>query len=138
MIERIVINGYRCFEHLDIRPNPGINLIVGDNESGKSTLLEAVGLALTGRAHGRWAQEELNPFWFNVAAVERFFGKRRAGELSRPPEILVELHFSNAADELQPLRGVHNSIEGADCPGMRMHIAPSEDYADEFAAYLKD
>ena len=57
MIERIIVKGYRCFDRLDLAPNPGMNIIVGDNESGKSTLLEAVSLGLTGKLNGRWARE---------------------------------------------------------------------------------
>jgi putative ATP-dependent endonuclease of the OLD family len=67
MIDRVVIRGYRRFNNLDLSPNAGMNVIVGDNESGKSTLLEAIGLVLTGKVNGRWAREELNPFWFNRA-----------------------------------------------------------------------
>jgi predicted ATPase len=46
MIERIIIESYRRFVRLDFEPNRGMNIIVGDNESGKSTLLEAIALAL--------------------------------------------------------------------------------------------
>src|SRR4051794_19849015 len=100
MIERVVINGYRCFEHLDFRPNPGVNLIVGGNESGKSTLLEAIALALTGRVHGRWAQEELNPFWFNATAVAAYFAKRRDQEAAPAPEILIEVYLAGSSDDV--------------------------------------
>jgi putative ATP-dependent endonuclease of OLD family len=57
MIERVVIRGYRCFKLLDFEPNARLNIVVGDNAAGKSTLLEAIGLALTGRSNGRWAGE---------------------------------------------------------------------------------
>jgi len=36
-----------------------MNIIVGDNASGESTLLEAVALALTGKVRGQRATEEL-------------------------------------------------------------------------------
>ena len=64
MIERVIIQGYRVFKELDFRPNPEINIIVGDNEAGKSTLIEAIGMAISGRANGRPLFEELNPYWF--------------------------------------------------------------------------
>ncbi|MDK4268487.1 ATP-binding protein [Corynebacterium sp. KPL2850] len=40
-----------------------------ENEAGKSTLLEATTLALTGRVHGLSAAEYLNLYWFNRDAV---------------------------------------------------------------------
>ncbi len=136
MINRIIIKGYRRFDHLNLIPNPGMNIIVGDNESGKSTLLEAVALALTGKANGRWAAEELNPFWFNRVSVTEFFAKYGTSEQMALPEILIELYLEDR-DEFQRLRGVHNSQQ-TDCPGVMMRIAPSDEYAEEFDAYLLD
>src|SRR4051794_28107796 len=105
MIERVIISRYRCFERLDFEPNPGMNLLVGGNESGKSTVLEAVALALTGKINGRWASEELNPFWFHRPTVLDFFEKRQDTSLA-PPEIFIELYLSAAVDALHRLRGV--------------------------------
>ena len=136
MIERIIIDGYRKFERLDLSPIPGLNIVVGDNESGKSTLLEAVSLALTGKINGNWAREELNPYWFHQGRVKRFFEDLRAEEAAPPPEILIEIYLGED-DEPQRMRGVHNSI-GADCPGVTVRISPSDDFAEEFKAYLVD
>ena len=52
------------------------------------------------------------------------------------PEILIELYLADR-DEFQRLRGVHNSQQ-ADCPGVLMRIAPNDEYAEEFEAYLQD
>lgn len=49
MLTKIVIKNYRCYEDFTLEFNKGLNILVGDNDSGKSTLLEAIGLALTGR-----------------------------------------------------------------------------------------
>jgi putative ATP-dependent endonuclease of the OLD family len=128
MIRCVIIRGYRRFAKLDLKPNPGMNIIVGDNESGKSTLLEAIALALTGKANGRWAREELNPFWFNTDSVAEYFAKYGTSDQVAPPEILIELYLADR-DEFQRLRGVHNS-QHADCPGVLMRIAPAEEYSD--------
>lgn len=76
MIRKIKIRGYRIHKDLTVEPNRGFNLIVGANESGKSTLMEAIALALTGRINGRSAAEELNPHWFNTDVVREFIEKR--------------------------------------------------------------
>lgn len=135
MITRIVVKGYRIFEDFELEPNAGTNIIVGDNESGKSSLLEAISLALTGRLNGKWAQDELNPYWFNATAVERYFASLDTDVPLPPPEILIELYLTNKDDNLQYLLGVHNSrLETA--PGVKMSIAPNPDYAVEFANYM--
>lgn len=130
MIERVVVNGYRRFADLDVALAPGLNVVVGDNESGKSTLLEAIGLALTGRINGRWASEEVNPHWFHQPNVLAFF----SGE-SGAPEILIELYLRDD-DAVQRLRGVHNSAS-LDKPGVSIKIVPSVDYSAEFREYME-
>lgn len=136
MIERIVIEGYRRFQRLDFVPNPGMNIVVGDNECGKSTLLEAIALALTGKVNGRWASEELNPFWFHHRTVLDFFRTYGTDKASAPPHLLIELYFSNENDALQRLRGVHNS-QRSDCPGVALRVALSDDYGTEFKEYME-
>jgi putative ATP-dependent endonuclease of OLD family len=137
MITRIVVKGYRLFADFELEPNAGTNIIVGDNDSGKSSLLEAIALALTGRINGRWAQDELNPYWFNAAGVEAYFESLDTASPIAPPEILIELYLTDDDDDLQYLLGVHNSRQDK-VPGVRMHIAPNPDYAEEFADYMAD
>ena len=51
-IERVIIKNYRALRSTDIRLGDNVNIIVGDNESGKSTLLEAINLALRCQIYG--------------------------------------------------------------------------------------
>lgn len=48
-IERVVIDNIKSFRHLDLSLNAHMNLVVGDNEVGKSTLLEAIHAVMTGQ-----------------------------------------------------------------------------------------
>jgi ABC-type lipoprotein export system ATPase subunit len=47
MITAIEISNFRCFERLLINDIPRVNVVVGDNGSGKTALLEAIYLALS-------------------------------------------------------------------------------------------
>lgn len=134
VIERVVISGYRLFERLEFEPHPETNLLVGANEAGKSTVLEAMALALTGRVNGRWAREELNPYWFHRPSVLSFFAGPSNSSVS-PPEISIELYLTNSVDALHALRGVHNSLK-LDCPGIALRVEPSSEYSTEFADYM--
>lgn len=138
MITKIKIKGYRIHQNFEIKPNPKMNLIVGGNEAGKSTLMEAIALALTGRINGRSASEELNPYWFNTAIVADFIAKRKKGERVALPEISIELYFENS-DELQPFCGAINSeVPTIACPGVGFKILPNPEYAVEIEEWLKD
>lgn len=43
-IQRVIIENYRGLKKADVTFNTRMNVIVGKNESGKSTLLEAIHL----------------------------------------------------------------------------------------------
>lgn len=84
MIEKIRIKNYRKFRDLTLPLNADLNVVVGDNDSGKSTILEAINLALSFKINGRFAGTELNSFLFHQPA---HFGARRVGDVERPGEI---------------------------------------------------
>ncbi|MDI1271812.1 MAG: AAA family ATPase [Polaromonas sp.] len=137
MLTNIKIQGYRIHRDLLLKPNRKFNLIVGANESGKSTLMEAVALALTGRVNGRSASEELNPHWFNTALVRDFIQKRTNGFPVGFPEILIELSFEDVP-ELQTLCGAINThLPTHACPGVTMRVAPNPEYAAELEEWAK-
>lgn len=129
--------GYRKFRELNFEPHQRLNILVGDNDAGKSTLLEAMTLALTGRINGRLASLEVNPFWFNAQVVEEFFTSRANGEIPRPPVIEIEV-FLHDHDEFQRnLFGAHNSEQPTRaCAGIRLRVEPDPDYGDEIESYL--
>lgn len=137
MIEKVRIRGYRKFRDLIFEPHPRVNILVGDNESGKSTLLEAIGLALTGRVNGRSAADELNPFWFNQGNVAAFFDARGSGQQAAPPVIDIEVFLTNRDEFAHYLLGAHNSdLPTRECAGVRMRIEPNPEYANEIEAHL--
>jgi putative ATP-dependent endonuclease of OLD family len=43
-ISRIRIKNYRCFDDVSVEFNPGVNIIIGENNAGKTALLKAIGL----------------------------------------------------------------------------------------------
>lgn len=45
-LNKLTLNNFMCVEHADLNFNDGVNLIVGNNGQGKSTVLQAVALCL--------------------------------------------------------------------------------------------
>ena len=65
-IKSVHIENYKSYYgSFDITLNNGINILVGNNEAGKSTIIEAVHLALTGILNGRYLKNELSQYLFN-------------------------------------------------------------------------
>lgn len=137
LITQIKIRGYRIYRDFTLRPNARLNILVGGNDAGKSTLIEAIALALNGRIGGRGVLEELNPYWFNTDMVEEFVNLRKAGKKVALPEILIELYLDKR-DDLQGLCGAINTdVPTNACPGVSLRIFPNEEYRDMLDEWLK-
>jgi DNA repair ATPase RecN len=50
MLVELVIENYAVIEQLRVRFHPGLNLLTGETGSGKSIVVDALGLLLGGRA----------------------------------------------------------------------------------------
>lgn len=135
-ISRVIIRNYRCLKAAEIELDRELNIIVGNNESGKSTLLEAIHLALTGQLNGRPIYAELHPHLFNSEVVQKYIGELKAKKANSPPAILIELYFADDP-ALAKLKGTNNSAN-ADVPGVYMSIEFNTEFADELAAYVQD
>lgn len=136
-IKRIKIEGFKTFRKFRLDLNKHLNIIVGDNETGKSTLLEAINLVLSCQLDGRNIQYGLSPYIINSDMIKDYFNALRKGDYLTPPQILIEAYLNDEkSNELAKLRGQNNS-ERDDCPGMYLKIEVDEDYADDFNHYIK-
>lgn len=131
-----MIKNYRCLRESEVVLNPKLNILVGDNECGKSTLLEAINLALTGQLNGRSLAQELHPHLVNRDAVSEYVAALKAGKPAPPPGISIELFFGDDP-ELAQFKGIGNS-EKADAYGVKLAIEYHDSFAKDYAAYIKD
>jgi putative ATP-dependent endonuclease of OLD family len=79
-LKRINIEGFKTFSNFKLDLNKSLNIIVGDNETGKTTLIEAINLVLSYQLDGRSIQYELNPYIFNSDMVKDYFDATRRGD----------------------------------------------------------
>ena len=136
MISKIHIENYKIFESFTLEFNNDLNILVGDNEAGKSTILEAINLALTKRINCKPIDTELSPYLFNKKCVEEYLRKLNNDENPELPKIIVELYLSDN-DDLEFLRG-NNNTERLDCPGVKLEIVFDDDYKDEYSKLIED
>lgn len=135
-IERLKVSNFKGLKSADIRFKEGINIIVGDNETGKSTLLEAINLALKGQIGRRAIQYDLHPFLINADAIESWIASHKAKMPEPPPKASVEVYFANDP-ALATLRGSINS-EKVDACGVCLELDFDEAFGDDLKEYVKD
>lgn len=136
LIKKIVVKNFKVLEDFKLEFNDDLNIIVGDNETGKSTLLEAINLALTNQINGRNIDFEISPYLFSKSAVDKFKGELENGEIAVPPEILIELYFQES-DELNELRGTNNT-EKENVPGAKITVGFNNEYTEEYKLYIQN
>lgn len=130
MLKKIHIENYKTFKNLNLEFNKEINIIVGNNEAGKSTLFEAINLALTGKIYDKPIFYELSPYIFNNDTIQDFVSNVKAGNKVTPPKILIEVYFD------AEYKGNNNSND-EDCPGIKLSIELDNDaYSDLYSEYI--
>ena len=135
IIKRINIENYKCFKGMfGIDLNEGLNIFVGDNESGKSTILEAIHLALAGLLNGKYLKNELTQYLFNSQVVVEYIKNLEDGVAASPPHILIELFMEG--NDLAILEGDGNSRKRKEC-GVAVKIAFDEKYQAEYEELVK-
>lgn len=77
---KVVIQRFRGIEHLELEFLDGVpSVIIGANNAGKSTILNAIALALNGGGYHQWAPSETD-----------FYS---SGKGNRASEFVVQVHF---------------------------------------------
>lgn len=135
-IAKVNIENFKCFgEKFSLSLNDGVNILVGNNEAGKSTILESIHLALTGVINGRFLKNELSQYLFNHTAVESYLNSfNSGGEPLAPPFICIEIFFG---DDDYPLFEGNGNSERNKAAGISYKIEFDSEYRNEYEELIK-
>ena len=136
-ITKIIIENFKCFEgRFPLELNKGLNILVGDNEAGKSTILEAIHLAISGWIYGKYLRTELTQSLFNSRVIYDYLEGLKTQNRSLPPQILIELFFEIENESQKALfEGNGNSTKQKAC-GIQFKISFNEKYQTEYDLLL--
>lgn len=135
MIKKLLIKNYKSVEDAIIEMRPDINIFAGENDSGKSTILEAISIVSTGNLNGRSFEKQIKANLFNQNIRERYIASlKNKKQVQMSPVIIIEayLDMDNAA-----FTGTNNEL-GEDCAGIRMELSFDSEYSDAYKQMLKD
>jgi len=131
LIKKIKMKNFKKFKNSEIYFNDNFNMLIGDNESGKSSILQAIDLIISGSRSNieNIGLESL----FNTEIIKEFMSKEK--NYKNLPELYVEIYLNE--QENFKLNGNYNS-EDTICDGLRFECLPNDDYSDEILELLSD
>ena len=97
-IRKVKIHNFKCYKDFEITLEEGLNIIVGDNEAGKSTILEAINLALSGIINGKSIWNEISQYIFNKEIVDAYIESVDTAPMALP-DITIEIFFGGSFNE---------------------------------------
>lgn len=130
-IAKIKLINYKRFKNYIIEPNPRINILVGDNEVGKSTVLEAIDLVASGNV--RKVESIGIDKLLNVEAVQAYNAGERSYE--NLPIMTIELYLNGDFDHT--MNGKNNT-DNLIKDGIRLVCEPNLDYQSEIMASMRE
>ncbi|SUJ27202.1 chromosome segregation protein [Sphingobacterium spiritivorum] len=135
-ITKVHIENFKTFKgSFKLTLNKGVNILVGNNEAGKSTIIEAIHLALTGLHNGRYLKNELSQYVFNNEVVEEYIAGLEQNNTTQPlPHILIEIFI--AGEDTAEFEGDGNS-EKSKVSGFSLKVAFDENYQKEYEDLVK-
>lgn len=131
-IKKLVLKNFKRFEMLDLDFDSELNILVGGNEAGKSTILQALDIILS-----------ISRSKIEVIGLESIFNKKCIADflngdrkITDLPEVLVEVYFDGITDR-HDLDGRNNS-KGIDQLGIKMVCKPIDEYTNEIQSILNE
>lgn len=136
IITEIRIRNFKCFkEEFKLPLCKGVNILVGNNEAGKTTIIEAINLVLTGLYQGKSIRYDLSQYLFNYDAVKEYILSLETTEILPPPSISIEIFFEN--ESCPAFMGDYNSRNEDKACGVKLDIHIDDKFKDEYAILLQ-
>jgi len=129
IIKKIKLQNFKRFKELEIQFKPGVNTIIGDNESGKSSILQAIDLAQS--ANIRKIQDFGIESLMNLEAINAFGEGEH--EYEKLPELVIEIYLANC--DVEAFDGKNNTKQEEDY-GFRLKCFPNEDHSEHINKIL--
>ena len=138
-VESLHVEGFKKFgKPARISLKPGMNILVGNNDCGKSTILEALHLVLTGTYRGLSLNQALTQDLFNVETVCDYFDCLSQGGAEEPPCIIIEATFGGDDEQLKARFEGDFNVGKAKAAGIGIRIElDREEFGPEFDEYVK-
>ena len=132
-IKKLLIKNYKSIDYTVIKLNDDVNIFVGENDSGKSTILEALSIVTTSKLNGTPFDKQVKANMFNQNIRQKYKDScKNSRNVMEPPEIIIEIYLDL---EDQTYAGSNNELR-EDCTGIRMELSLNREYAEAYKQML--
>lgn len=134
-INEIKIINYKIYENLELKIENTNNILVGDNGAGKTTILEAIFMTLTGRINNSFVEKSITPDLFSYGTRKKYKENVHSKNIEKLPKILIEIYFDDE-DQLAKYKGQVNS-SNINSPGLFLSIEFDSKFATDYKERLQ-
>jgi len=128
-IEKIKLFNFKRFITFEYDAREKRNIFIGDNEAGKSTILQAIDIVLCG-SRSRVENLGLESLFNKETVISFLAGDKNLSDL---PVLKIEIYLSDYGEIV--LEGMNNSDERI-CHGLKLVCEPMDEYGEEIQAAL--
>lgn len=128
-VKSIKLTNFKKFKDEHFEFNDDVNIFVGDNNAGKSTILEALEIVLNYSYRGRPFNSEFTPDIFNKDAVQLFLASDKSA--THLPVLAIEAFIEGVPE----YRGTNNFLK-ADAQGITVLVRFDDTLKDVYADHL--
>jgi len=132
-VTSLCIKNFKLFSELRTFKFSDTSIIVGNNGVGKSTILEALNLALTGYYQGKNLLKILNQDLFNKKCVDSYLASLKTTQKHEPPKIEISVYFDSFAE----CNG-DDTPDGSSGDGFTFYIEFDEKYKEAYSAMIQN
>jgi predicted ATPase len=129
-VKSIKLTNFKKFKDDHLEFNDDVNIFVGDNNAGKSTILEALEIVLNYNYRGRPFNSEFTPDIFNKDAVKQFLASDKSTKYL--PSLMIEAFI----DGVPEYRGSNNFLK-IDAQGITVQVCFDVTLEEVYADYLQ-
>jgi len=133
IIRKLILKNFKRFRSLELDFKEDLNILIGGNEAGKSSVLQALDIAMS---ISRNKVETLGlETLFNKDCITEFLESDRLS--SELPEMSIELHMDGIEKTSAIEFDGRNNSKGRDAVGIRLICQPADEYLSEIKEILK-
>lgn len=130
IIEKLKLLNFKRFSSFEVDFVSDINLLIGDNEAGKSSILNAIELVVSG-SRSKVEAVGIESLFCTTAISQFLSGEKKVENL---PKLHIEIHIN---EQNNPDLFGRNNLDGIQANGLQLICEPNEDLTAEIKQVLE-